>query len=643
MWTSYAKMVESSDLLGRCAPTQKVLSDFAGAVWTPVAFVTSPVNMLVKLIVDNSKYLSPMLSVLDILLAIAAVLYVFLTEVTNVPKAGAFAVTELTARSILFLSGLSLALLSVSSVLGYLLSSDKSGIVEKVTFSEKYATYLATFKHGIHSMLIVAVTMMMHLDSSDYRLTRWTWNTGGDDSGTITFLIVLFISLIVSKFLSEIKHGEDARLGQVEDEIIGGSSSLSADYSFKHARGAALTVSTGLLMYMLANGDLGKGPWEFLKSNMVALSLLVYMLVVALERMAGASEWVLGGSSGFVITGAVSFWNLISAALALAEDQTQSAVVVVLGSILLDTMRVGYGQPQPEKADVGVAGKVILRLLQAVAGVVAFVFVTSSETDQHAATSPLLFGVALASALVKIIGISYIGKDLLKASTEHHFRELASTGLLLSSAYLWSHPLDDSLSSTAATVFFALGVACRFLDSVLDFLMSGKDALKYITWDKEGEGVESPTSDNPRTWLTLLSLAASLVFAGMVMHEKIDDIQVHGGNVTVDGVETKRPLDKELSDSMIVAVTFISVHVAVVIIGLISEIPGAEPAALGALSRSKFVRFAVTTTVLSSLAVAAGVIGFEGGDVISTDAIQTDIISALVAYLFADVVGRELL
>ena len=304
-------------------------------------------------------------------------------------------------------------------------------------------------------------------------------------------------------------------------------------------------------------------------------------------------------------------------------------------------MRVGYGQPVPEKAVVSDVRKVFLRLLQALAGVIAFVYVTKVSDGDHAAVSPLLFGVALASALVKVVGVSYIGKDMFKTSTEHHFRELASTGLLLSSAYLWSHPLDDSDSDTIAVLFFVIGILCRFLDSILDFMMSGKDALKYISWDKEDDdqGVESPTSDNPRTWLTLLSLVTSLVFASMAMHEKFDHIKV-GGNVTVDGVEQDRPLDKELSDSMIVAVTFLSIHVAVVLIGIAADV--VPQAAIGALSRSKLIRFAVTTTVLSSLAVASGRIGFDSGT-LSSDSAQTDIISALVAYLFADVVGRELL
>ena len=173
--------------------------------------------------------------------------------------------------------------------------------------------------------------------------------------------------------------------------------------------------------------------------------------------------------------------------------------------------------------------------------------------------------------------------------------------------------------------------------------MTGKDALSYITWDKNGEGVESPTSDNPRTWLTLLGLMASLVFASLVMGDQIENIKL-GSNVTDESgavTDESRPLQKELSDSMIVAVTFIAVHLAVVIVGLVSEIPGAESASLGALSRSKFVRFAVTTTVLCSLVVAMGAIVDD--DSTSSDGVTGHLVSALVAYLFTDVVGRGLL
>ena len=45
------------------------------------------------------------------------------------------------------------------------------------------------------------------------------------------------------------------------------------------------------------------------------LSLAIYILVVALERIAGRKEWVHGGAGGLVITGAVSTLNLVFAGL----------------------------------------------------------------------------------------------------------------------------------------------------------------------------------------------------------------------------------------------------------------------------------------------------------------------------------------
>lgn len=628
--------MQSSDALRRVG-VPKILdgfvSIFASIMWG-LNMVLFPVEWFAQLIVEAGVGYSRIMLILDLAIAISALIYVYATEVIDIPTSGAFAVTEMTARSVLFLSSLALLLLEISVAVSFLTERSNTdtdlSFLAGVLFSDEYNTYLATFKHGIHSMMVVSIAMIASLH--DDRTNRWVGSTDDNDESTLTFLIIVFIALVVSKFFSEVRHGEDARDMIMEKETIGDAVDLKSAYRFKHSRGAALTVSTGLLVYMIANADMPDGFWSFLSSKLVALTLSIYILVVSLERIAGRREWVIGGAGGLVITGVVSFLNLIAAALALAEDKNQEAVVVALGSILLDAMRVGYGQPVPERAVVSDVRKVFLRLLQALAGIISFALITKTETDANVASSPLLFGVALSSALVKIVGISYVGKDLFKTSTEHHFRELASTGLLLSSAYLWAHPLDDSASSAGAITFFVIGILCRFLDSILDFLMNGKEGLSYIAWDAaDADGVDSPTSDNPRTWLTLLSLVVSLVFAAMSMDDKFDDIKL------VDG----KPQNKLLSDSMIVAVFFIALHVAVVLIGLLSELmPGLS---ILALSRSKFIRFAVTTTVLCSLAVGAGAVGFEGEGVLSTDSVQSSILSAIVAYLFADVVGRELL
>lgn len=655
-------MVSSRDVLSAFKPALDGLSSALAMLFGFLNMIFTPVERLFQMVLDFADRGMAFQWVVDLSLALGALVFVFLTKTDDL-SSGQFGLAELTARSVVFVASLGLLLVTTSGILGKVfdLSALKDAVGEvKVTFSSEYDAYLATFKHGLHSLLLVATSLLMAVRSD--RVTLWATTNATEapvddlgaavsDSGVDTFLWVVFIVLLVSKFFSEGRHGEDAREMKTKQEVIGTTVELDSDHRFKHARGAALTVATGLLVFLVVNSPatvesvtdgvtdvVAQGFFDILASKPIALSLSIYILVVALERIAGRAEWVYGGAGGLVVTGAVSTLNLIFAGWDLAGDQAQpyEEIVVALGVIFLDAMRVGYGQAVPEVGVVSDSRKVFLRLSQAVIGLLLFRYITLTMDTGVYAVRSLLYGVAAASALIKIVGISYIGKDLYKTSTEHHYRELASTGLLLSSAYLWLQS-----ESTEAMIYFVLALFSRFLDSIMDFLMTGKPALSYLTWDKDGEGVDSPTSDNPRTWLTLLGLLASLVFASMVMHDQFEDIKL-GANVTdASGAEASRPLDKELSDSMIVAVTFIAVHIAVVIVGLVSEIPGAEAAAVGALSRSKFVRFAVTTTVLCSLAVAMGT--FDRDSRTSSDGAYGHLVSALVSYLFADVVGRELL
>lgn len=646
-------MVSSRDVLSVLTPALDGLSSALAMLFGFLNMIFTPVERLFQMVLEYADRGMQFQWLVDFSLAVGAIVFVFLTKTDDV-GAGQFGFAELTARSVVFVSSLGLLLVTTSGILGKVfdMSAFKDAVGEvKVTFSSQYDAYLATFKHGLHSLLLVATSLLMAV--RDDRVTLWTTTNATEapmadgvpvsDSGVDTFLWVVFIVLLVSKFYSEGRHGEDARAMKAKQELIGATVDLDSDHRFKHARGSALTVATGLLVFLVVNSDaevggVTQGFFDILASKPIALSLAIYILVVALERIAGRAEWVFGGAGGLVVTGVVSTSNLIFAGWALAGDQAQpyEEIVVALGVIFLDAMRVGYGQAVPEIGIVSDSRKVFLRLSQAVIGLLLFRYITLTMDRKITVVKSVLYGVATASALIKIVGISYIGKDLYKTSTEHHYRELASTGLLLSSAYLWYQE-----NSSESMIYFVLAILSRFLDSIMDFLMTGKPALSYLTWDKDGEGVDSPTSDNPRTWLTLLGLLASLVFASMVMHDQFEDIRL-GSNVTdASGAEMSRPLDKVLSDSMIVAVTFIAIHVAVVIVGLVSEISGAEAAALGALSRSKFIRFAVTTIVLCSLAVAGEKV--IAVDPASSDGVGSQLVSALVSYLFADVVGRELL
>lgn len=93
---------------------------------------------------------------------------------------------------------------------------------------------------------------------------------------------------------------------------------------------------------------------------------------------------------------------------------------------------------------------------------------------------------------------------------------------------------------------------------------------------------------------------------------------------------------------MITAVFFIALHILVVLFVLLEGIVDNENIKLLTLSRSRFVRTAVSTVVLSALAVAAGKIGLDSAMVGSNGA-ASQVLTSLVAYVFADTVGRELL
>ena len=183
-----------------------------------------------------------------------------------------------------------------------------------------------------------------------------------------------------------------------------------------------------------------------------------------------------------------------------------------------------------------------------------------------------------------------------------------------------------------AVLFFCLGIGARFLDSVLDFrLQGGKAISEYIAWDSQKDMVNSPTVDNPRTWLTFFSLVCSLIFASMAMNDEWDKIKTDND-----------ARNDELGDGMITAVFFIALHILVVLFVLLEGIVDNENIKLLTLSRSRFVRTAVSTVVLSALAVAAGKIGLDSAMVGSNGA-ASQVLTSLVAYVFADTVGRELL
>lgn len=581
--------------------------------------------------------------IIDVGLGVAVMLFSYITKAVNIEQGdNYFAINLLTARVVFFLSGMFIFLLGVAQ-LAALFGEVVPGIPDVELFSDSYKEYTSSLKHGLHALLLITLTLIWNISDNDENIV---WLDSSSDSGVPLFFLIIFAATLVSRWFSELEHGAVSREDVVDltDSVDAKVSiRLKDEYSFKPARGPAVLISLALTLYMRVHSDTNDlGSW--FTDATTALLLVIYMVVVILERFQKANtELVIGEEAGFVVTGVITTLMLIFAGVDVAQKRTQESVFVALGVIMLDAMRVGYAMKSPREpkgiTPMAAAG---YRLLQILVGGIAFMYVTKTSSDQHAATTPILFGVALAAALTKISGISYISKKMFNTGSEHFFRTLASTGILLTSAYLWSHPLGDSKSQTGAVLFFCLGIAARFLDSIADYRMNRGDGERttvgYLTWDKQEDLIRlsplnSPTNDNPRTWLVFISILASLVFAGMAMNTAWERVKVERAN----------PDDDELGEGLITAVFFLALHLLVVLVAIVEGVSGNEVLRWGALSRSRFVRTAVSTTVLSALAVAAGGFGFDKVEGLGSDGAESQVLTSLVAYVFADTIGRELL
>ena len=543
------------------------------------------------------------------------------------------------------------------------------------TFEGAFSEYTAAFIHGATSLTIISAAFLWEEDMSlpEQFANATTPDPEKRNSTSIAYLTLILISAYVLKLWQELRHGAQQKVVKETTDTIGGERELSSMYKFKHARGPAITISVALLMFMLSNLPPNTFWYDDLWGTPAYVLLIAYMVAVAFERIAVSrgQEWVYGGSHGIVVVGGIIQVLLFFTGTLVGSHMTQDSVVFALGVVVLDAMRVGYGQATPDSPSAMSSDKAALlyRLFQGLFGILAFVLITvtpnesvtvynsttnaviATNVETQAVAAPVLYGIGLASALVKVMSLLFLGKTLFKDGTENYYREIASTGLLFCSAYLWQHPLDPTMRPGWAYLFFVLAILSRFTDSFTHHVLSdGFDLKSYVTWyNKAGStldtaAVNSPTSDNPRVWLTLAALVSALWFSGTVMNDDWDDIRIHNYTLvnTTTNVTTPvaAPVNKEQSSGMITAVFFISLHVAVVLFGLLSEaMPVFE---IGALSRSKFVRTAVATVVISSLSVSAGALTIGEAALLSSDSSEARLVLALVSYVVADTVGREL-
>lgn len=608
--------------------------------------------------------------------AVMGFLFVFSTDskdtVIDQSSPEYFGLHVLLARATIFFSALIAAFIGLADVLVKVSSRmPKMATISLPSFEGEFSAYTAAFVHGATSLTIISASFLWEeetglakmlanettvVDPTKHNPTSWA------------YLTLIIVAAYILKLWQELRHGSASGGASDADDMIGEVRDLKDQYRFKHARGPAITISVALLMYMISNLPADSHWYADIWSTPAYVLLIAYIFAVGMERIAvnNNQEWVFGGSNGVVVVGGITQALLFYTGALVGNHMTQDSIVFALGVVVLDAMRVGYGQATPESPSAMSSDKTALvyRMFQGLFGILAFTLITvtphetvnivnatgsviGTEVTQQV-TAPVLYGIGLASALVKVMTLLFLSKTLFKNSTENYYREIASTGLLFCSAYLWQHPLDPTLRPGWAYLFFILAILSRFVDSFTNHALSaGVDLKSYISWYKSDkvDAIDSPTSDNPRVWLTLAALISALWFASHVVRD--DRENWSSTNDTVTNVTTPAaapaaaPVNETQSSGMITAVFFIALHVAVVVAGLLSD--ANSMFSVFALSRSKFIRTAVATVVISSLSVAAGAINIGEAALLSSDSSEARTVLALVSYVVADTVGRELI
>jgi len=662
-----------------------IAKGYAGLVYFVsmiLMFVSRPIDYTLTSLkqVDDNTEVSGM-SLVDLswifklAFAVMGFLFVFSTDskdtVIDQSSPEFFGLHVLLARATIFFSALMAAFIGLSDVLVKVSSRMPSiGSVGLPSFEGKFSAYTAAFVHGATSLTIIASSFLWE---EEIGLAKMLANetTVVDPTKhnptSFAYLTLIIVAAYVLKLWQELRHGSASGGASDADDMIGEVRDLKEKYRFKHARGPAITISVALLMYMISNLPADSHWYADIWSTPAYVLLIAYIFAVGMERIAvnNNQEWVFGGSNGVVVVGGITQVLLFYTGALVGNHLTQDSIVFALGVVVLDAMRVGYGQATPESPSAMSSDKTALvyRIFQGLFGILAFTLITVTPNETvnivnatgdvigtevtGQVTAPVLYGIGLASALVKVMTLLFLSKTLFKNSTENYYREIASTGLLFCSAYLWQHPLDPALRPGWAYLFFILAILSRFADSFTNHALSaGVDLKSYISWYKsdDADAIDSPTSDNPRVWLTFAALISALWFASTVMNDDWDNIRVTNYTVTdaTTNVTTPvaAPVNETQSSGIITAVFFIALHVAVVVAGLLSDvIPMFE---VVALSRSKFIRTAVATVVISSLSVAAGAINIGEAALLSSDSSEARMVLALVSYVVADTVGREL-
>lgn len=596
--------------------------------------------------------------ILSVAITVLALMYLYPIDYDDIQFDGQeyFAVSALGARNAIFVSSIVISTSVIASLaVGMFAKKDIYKSAEEL--------YNSNYLHTTLSVFIVA-GWFLWLNLSD---SENAGATEQDKAIPGIWLLIATITAYVLKLFLDMKFGKKV---EDYDAVFGAAKKFNPeveDKRFQTSRQMGSMISIMLTIYFLvafaAEIDFSNMDWESTGSSMMLLVFLfAYTLVISVEAKAVSegeeqlSEvqkgWI---NSGVTISQVLLYVIFFFVGGFIATHTQKEGIFVALMVLYLEGLQIGIGQLGSEVKSGAIT--FAYRFIQFFLGILAIVAITPTTSESSAkiatadtanatghleALSTVLWGVGLASGVIKVFQASFMD-ELRSPSPAQTFRKFSSTGLLIASSALWvggaGFTAPSTLSTTFSTGLFVLALLNRLLDSFVDSSMDDGGlsgglmelAKDYVFggWleeskSEEATGLESPTIDNVRSWMVLASLGTSL---GLLLQWS-----------------DSHPKGFEYGHAAL-ALVLIIVHLVVVAVALLDGVFSNKVTKIVSASRSSAVRFAVSTTVICSLIVVASDSGnlVSAGHLKTGDHVENWIIGSLVAYLFADAVGAEFL
>ena len=171
MTFNFYKMTRVETLLKPLNVIGTIFGNLFGYLLMAIAFIVGPINKGLGKVLQTTSVGKRTGPIIDTGLGLAALLFSYITEATDIEQDGNyFAVTLLTGRTVFFLSGFMLTLLGVAQ-LSALIGEVVPVLPGAALFSDSYKEYTSSLKHGIISLMLISISLIMSADEDDGKIT----------------------------------------------------------------------------------------------------------------------------------------------------------------------------------------------------------------------------------------------------------------------------------------------------------------------------------------------------------------------------------------------------------------------------------------------------------------------------------------